>query len=628
MALSAFKGFEKWYTSIRMFTKMTMMIFGVLVIIHLLATLTIGWFMRDKYFGGTYGFCVAKTYYISKVASNISFGKAKIRFACGNEEGEVTYDYMESRYGNIIIRMERNARHLFFSCAWIYLLLPISILYFHFRNIRDTKDRVVRGAFIITPKQFALRLDDYTKPQEYRFAINSNISIPESIVTRHCFVIGKPGSGKSQLIYRVIEQLIARDYRCIIHDFKGDMISSFYDPAKHLIFNPCDTRHVGWNLFKELQSSIDVDAFCASLIPEAGSNDVFWPISARSLLNSIITYCLRKGKTTYEDLWKFVNMSNEELLPLLKGISGCEEGIKLLTEAKTANSIMAVLSNYTRPIKYLIGTDGDFSIKEWIRDANSEKRVIFLSNFSMLQDTIRPFMALFVDFATKTFCSLNDDLKRRLYFVLDEFGQIGKIGSIIQLLTQSRSKGGATWLLIQDVAQLNSIYGKDGATSIVNACGNTVSFCVADSDTAEFISKKIGASEIRRVEESASMGVSDMKDSISHSERIIEKRLVLPSEIMSLPTMNFYIQLTDLPVTRDSFTYRKYPQNCQSFSQRNDFALTPSAAGQESEERINVDDLLSTLKQIHENECSQGESDKDEKEKDGSGNDNFDIGSW
>lgn len=57
--------------------------------------------------------------------------------------------------------------------------------------------------------------------------------------------MGKPGSGKTQLISRIIDQLIKNGFRAIIHDFKGDFISTFYDFKKHYIFNPLDKRHMG-----------------------------------------------------------------------------------------------------------------------------------------------------------------------------------------------------------------------------------------------------------------------------------------------------------------------------------------------------------------------------------------------
>ena len=325
----------------------------------------------------------------------------------------------------------------------------------------------------------------------------------------------------------------------------------------------------GWSIFNELRSSIDIDAFCASLIPESASQDNFWPISSRQLLGSIITYCIHNQITNYSDLWRMVNLGNEQLLELFKSTPGCEEGTKLLTEAKTANNILAVMSNYTKPIKYLVGTEGNFSIKEWVKDTNNDHKIIFLSNYAMIQETIRPFLTMFADFSIKTLLSLDDDLNRRLFFILDEFGELGKIGTIVPLLTGSRSKGGSSFLLIQDTARINTIYGQDGCSTIVNACGNLISFAVKKEE-AEFTSDCFGSAEIKRTEESKSMGVDNISDSISISRQTVEKRLVMPSEVTNLPTLNFYIQLTDYPVSRDKLDIVAFDKRSHSYIGRED----------------------------------------------------------
>ena len=90
----------------------------------------------------------------------------------------------------------------------------------------------------------------------------------------------------------------------------------------------------GWSIFNELRSSIDIDAFCASLIPESASQDNFWPISSRQLLGSIITYCIHNNMTSYSDLWMLVNLGNEELLKIFKTTPGCEEGTKYLLKLR------------------------------------------------------------------------------------------------------------------------------------------------------------------------------------------------------------------------------------------------------------------------------------------------------
>jgi type IV secretory pathway TraG/TraD family ATPase VirD4 len=667
---SSFKGFDSVYAAMRMSISMVIKLLLALFVIQAVIISAVIYFNGSSIYGNfdDTDKCILSRYFICKVQLKLHpvNDDFLIDYKCEGRDVKISYKQFMATFGDYInkriVLIKQKTTELFLWTCLLYLLFPMILYLLNKKHKKDVEDKFIRGAHLLKPEELSKLLKQRTG-SEVSFKITENISVPMSITSRHTFVIGKPGSGKTQLIGRIIEQIVKLGYKCIIHDFKGDFISTFYDHKKHYIFNPLDKRHVGlkdyemdlidvvgsmkmaelsdeyfsilenryknikekpreitkadtvlkaipytdlldmvveicskikadskyatlvgsvkrdknlkkgWSIYNELKLTVDVDAFCASLITDSSSQDNFWPVSSRQLLGAMITYCLYHGKTTYKELWEVVNMKNTDLLELFKVTPGCEEGMKLLAEDKTANNIMAVLSGSTKPIKYLIGTDGDFSIKEWVRNESDPKRVIFLSNYSMIQETIKPFLTLFVDFATKTLCSMEDDLSRRLFFVLDEFGQLSKIGSIIQLLTQSRSKGGAAYLLIQDVAQINSTYNKEGSTSIVNSCGNTISFAVSDESTADFISKKIGTKEVERTSQSKNLSVDDMKDGFGISTQMTETRLVMPSEVQNLPTMNCFFQLTDFPVSRDKLAYIKFPINTKAFVERDDLDI-------------------------------------------------------
>lgn len=670
MGLSnSFKGFETIFASVRMFWQMSKRLILLLLVIQILFISGVIYYKGIASTDAT-DMCLIRTYYINKLISVPSFtdqNQEKIDYPCEGPVQSVSkkefYDtfgvYVEQKVNRILYELQI----LFYKTSVIYIVYILLLVYFSRKHKENTQDKFIRGARLISSEQLGKLIAKKFSNSEL-FDISNDVKLPLDIITRHTICLGKPGSGKTQLISRIIKQMIKRNYRAIIHDFKGDFISTFYDHKQHLIFNPLDKRHMGlkdkaqdliqelkgicvkdlepeyakqllsademaedivitehysfnelldiiedisnhilptskfklradeinssvypvhgWSLLNELKSPIDIDAFCASLIPESASSDNFWPISSRQLLGAIITYCIYHDILSYEELWKLVNLDNEQLLEMFKTTPGCEEGVKLLTEGKTANNILAVLSNYTKPIKYLLKTEGNFSIKSWVRNDRHSKRIIFLSNSAMIQETIRPFLTLFVDFSTKTLCSLPDNLDRRLHFVLDEFGQLSKIGSIIQLLTQSRSKGGATYILIQDVSQISSTYGQEGCNSIVNSCGNLISFAVKDKE-AEFIAKSFGSKEVRKTDESRSMGVDDLKDSISISAQTVEKQLVLPSEITNLPTLTYYIQLTDFPVARDKLNIISFKSTSESYIGREDLLLK---AGKKSAKQV------------------------------------------
>jgi len=143
--------------------------------------------------------------------------------------------------------------------------------------------------------------------------------------------------------------------------------------------------------------------------------------------------------------------------------------------------------------------------------------------------------------------SLKDDLNRRVFFILDEFGMLNKLNSIVDLLTNGRSKGASVWLAIQDVGQINNLYGDNLRQSIMNACNNYFCFKVNDYQTAELLSKKFGEAKIKSVDEMVNHSVIDNLDVNNGrlNRRISEKieKLILPSEIQNLNEREFFVSL-------------------------------------------------------------------------------------
>ena len=642
---NSFKAFESLVTSVKMFWHMSIIVLFVLFVVQCCVVLLI-YKIDNRVFTRSLSqkdICIAKIYagmYLRDYI-NIKGDDYEIIYTCEGSTLKTSRSKFRKHFNetfkkHVVPTLRGNILSVFLPTSLIYLLYFWLIKKFNRRHIEKTGDKFIRGKVFVPQEQMPLVLQKYVG-KTYLFKLNPYVSIPESVVTRHNFVIGKPGSGKSQFIFKIVEQLIERNIKCIIHDFKGDFIPAFYDENKHYIFNPVDSRHMGlnlsvnpsekeyesklknrkisedntdeaekgWTIFNELHSYIDLDAFVTSMIPDAQSSEAFWYTAPRDILKAILIYCIKNGLTKNEDVCNLIETDSEKLKELFSKTHGCEVGSKHLADGKLAGQLMSVLSTYTSSLMYLKGTDGTFSINKWVSDPNPKKRVIFVANQAKVQNTLKTLISTFFDFSTKALCSLPDDMDRRLYFIMDEFGQLSKIGSVVQLLTQSRSKGGASFLLIQDQAQIEAIYGHELVKSIVNSCGNKFYFAVGDESTAEFISKELGSTEIERTKESKSFGVSDLKDSISLNADILERRIALPSEIMTQKTLRFYTQLTDLPLTQVDIEYKAPAFNCNGFVER-DFQIKRTAEDdkmaaqaqkekQEKERRDGTEEFLNSL---------------------------------
>ena len=130
-------------------------------------------------------------------------------------------------------------------------------------------------------------------------------------------------------------------------------------------------------------------------------------------------------------------------------------------------------------------------------------------------------------------------LKNRVMFYLDEFGTIPKIESAEMMFSASRSRRLSIVAIIQSFAQLTKNYGKEGGEIIVDNTQVTVFGGFApNSESAEILSKALGTKTVQ------SGSVSIGKDQPSQSLQMMERALMTPDELKSLPKGTFIVTKT------------------------------------------------------------------------------------
>ena len=130
-------------------------------------------------------------------------------------------------------------------------------------------------------------------------------------------------------------------------------------------------------------------------------------------------------------------------------------------------------------------------------------------------------------------------LKRRCVFFCDEFGTLPKIESAEMMFSASRSRRLQIVPIIQSFAQLDKNYGKEGAEIIVDNTQLTIFGGFApNSSSAEILSKALGSRTVM------SGSVSRGKNDPSQSLQMIERPLLTPDELKSMPKGQFVVMKT------------------------------------------------------------------------------------
>ena len=159
------------------------------------------------------------------------------------------------------------------------------------------------------------------------------------------------------------------------------------------------------------------------------------------------------------------------------------------------------------------------------------------------EDQTKNFMAgLMIQTLSRELFSVADEhdgkLPSRGVFFCDELGTMPAF-DILPLFSAGRSRRLTLVPIIQSLAQLEKSYGKEGAEILADNCQDTIFGGFApNSQTAEVLSKALGSRTV--MSGSISRGKNDPNQSI----QMIERPLMTPDELKSIPKGHFIVMKT------------------------------------------------------------------------------------
>lgn len=127
--------------------------------------------------------------------------------------------------------------------------------------------------------------------------------------------------------------------------------------------------------------------------------------------------------------------------------------------------------------------------------------------------------------------------EKPVLLLLDEFAALGRLEAVERAFGLMAGYGLQLWAILQDLHQLRSAYGSAAGTFLSNA-GLIQVFNVADVDTANWVSRMLGASTEVFYTSGSSMSQASGKWSTTRSRstnlNLVKRDLMTPDEIMRL----------------------------------------------------------------------------------------------
>lgn len=463
--------------------------------------------------------------------------------------------------------------HLIGQSALVAFVLSCGVgallaLYFIKRGKVQSESQFVRGSKLLSSEQ--------VKKMIVSNQTNSDITIDgfpllAGSEVQHLLVHGTVGTGKSQLIMKIMEALRARGDRVIVYDKGCSLIPAFFDSEKDVLLNPFDARCPDWDMWLEAPRDSDFENMADSLIPMHGESDPFWVNAARTVFSCLASRMRHDEERSLEKLLKLLLTGDFEQLerylagtPAATLVSGKIE--------KTAISIRSVITTYLKSLQALTGLRQEgktpFSIRNYILDEN-QKGWLFISSNGEQHKTLKPLMSMWLAMASLTLLSLPEDRTRRIWFICDELPSLHKLPLLGETIAEVRKFGGCFLLGMQSYSQLTKVYGRAGAQEIFDLLNTRFFFRSPSADMARLVANELGEEEIEESRENYSYGANSIRDGISLSNQRITRTLVFYPQILELKDLCCFVRLPgDYPVTTLNLKLIKRLQKSISFIER------------------------------------------------------------
>ena len=404
----------------------------------------------------------------------------------------------------------------------------------------------------------------------------------------HVLMIGAAGVGKTAYwLYPCIEYACASGMSWLSTDTKGDVCRNYGNIAKQSGYNVSvidlrnPTRSNGNNLLHLVNKYMDLYRTNGELVYKAkaekyakiisktiilsgmdaasfGQNAYFYDaaeglltatillvaefcepekrhiVSVFKIIQELLAPSNHKGKNQFQQLMEMLPNDHKA-----KWFAGAALNTAEQSMASVMSTALSRLNSFLdSELEQLLCFDTEIDAEKFC----NEKSAIFVI---MPEENPNTFfmISLIIQQLYREILAIADEqggkLKNRCVFFCDEFGTLPKIESAEMMFSASRSRRLQIVPIIQSFAQLDKNYGKEGAEIIVDNTQLTLFGGFApNSSSAEILSKALGSRTVM------SGSVSRSKNDPSQSLQMIERPLMTPDELKSMPKGQFVVMKT------------------------------------------------------------------------------------
>ncbi len=365
----------------------------------------------------------------------------------------------------------------------------------------------------------------------------------------HSLVIGATGSGKTQtVILPLVHSLAKAKESMIITDPKGEiyektsnmlrdrgyqiLLLNFRDPQNGNAWNPMTLPYEIYKSGNQDKAIELLDDLALNILYDASNKnaDPFWEKTSADYFSGVALGLFEDAKP------EEININSISLATTIgEEKFGGSTYIKEYFAAKdpaspaainASSTIMApsetkgsILSVFKQKVKLFASRE---NLSEMLSHSDIDLESIGekpTAVFIVIQDEKKTYHSLVTILLKQIYETLisvaqkhGGKLPIRTNFLLDEFANMPPLKDVTTMITAARSRQIRFTMIIQNFAQLDSVYGKEDAETIRGNCGNIIYLITTELKALEEISKMCGEVKSKKDDKTASTPLVTVSD--------------------------------------------------------------------------------------------------------------------
>lgn len=423
--------------------------------------------------------------------------------------------------------------------------------------------------------------------------LSKNFSLAEKYCFEHIAIIGPTGSGKTTSVFYPNllqkESFSGGQSSIILTDPKGELFRDTSNFQKSLgreivMFSPLEPQFsFKYNPLSYCETSSEVSDLAMNILAsgtkameitsgKTGGGSSEWLQMASPLLASAMLYAWHqpRGLNTISNAIDLILDSTDEQLKEVLGNSkfrDVQTQFNIFNQAsgseKTASSIKITLSSnlqlYTEDFMRELTSDNTYDLKT----LRNKPTALYITYPERHSAKIAPLLCVFFTQLINELMK-DENLKGNylpIYFMFDEFANIGQIPNFATLASTVRSRKMSFLCCLQSKNQLKNLYGNYDEDILANLKTKCVFGALQDIATTEYVSKLCGEVEIKTQSTSEREGKSDLGYNYSTTKKL----LLTPDEVRRIEKDNILLLVQNckpyLDKTNTYYTQNKYIEN-------------------------------------------------------------------